>query len=195
MASPAAAIGLRVKTGKAIAIVVRGTPRAPEVLKRDELILADHDKPDTWQPYHPVMELAWTEAQKAVRPIAQIIEKTARKAMAALVAEVRAAGYEVRGIGIAGRGSQDPARIGNTHIRAHAAEGRLFREVLESGADACGIAKRVFLEKEIYQKGAPEIGCSAHELKTRVAALRTPAVRPWSAEERCAALAAWLMLK
>ena len=56
-------IGLRVKTGRAIAVLLRGPADAPTVLKRGELMLADSNEPDTWQPYHVVMDLPWVEAE------------------------------------------------------------------------------------------------------------------------------------
>lgn len=188
------AIGLRVKTGRAIAVVLRASWEPPIVVKREELILSDPGKPEVWQPFHPVMELPWEEAAAAVSKTRKAIQATASKAMRTLVEEICAGGFEPRAVGIVGGSSQDPAKIGNPHIRAHAAEGRLYREVLEAAADACGLSRRSFQEKNLYAQAASRVGGSADAVRERVSALGAGKVRPWRADEKLAAVAAWMAL-
>ncbi len=190
----AASIGFRIRTGRAIAVVLGGPVKSPTVWKRAELVLSDPKKPDIWQPYHPVMDLPWEQAQEKVRGVAKGVRAKAAEGFGALVREVRAAGFELRGAGIVSGGSVDPEKIGNPHIRAHAAEGRLYREAVESGADACGVPRRWFSEKTLYEQAASAIGCSASVMKNRVAALGQKIVKPWAADEKLAALAAWVVL-
>src|SRR5258706_1401260 len=128
------AIGLKAKTGRAIAVVLGGSATAPKLIKRTELILTDPSVPATFQPYHEVMDLSWNESEKRVVPFIRAIEKVAAKALAQLVHELRAEGLTVVVVGIAGTADRDLSKIGNYHIRAHAAEGLLFRQVLESAA-------------------------------------------------------------
>jgi hypothetical protein len=55
-----AAIGLKPKTGRAFAIVLCGPLNAPQLVKRSELILTDPHVPETFRPYHEVMDRSWT---------------------------------------------------------------------------------------------------------------------------------------
>src|SRR5882672_3402070 len=137
-------IGLRAKTARAIAVVLGGSSDSPRVLTKLEIRLADPKIPATGQPYHEVMDLPWEESQKAVRKSAAAIEVIARKALAQLIKELRSEGFKVSGAGIVGAKDRDLARIGNYHIRAHAAEGLLFRRALDLAADANGLRRRAF---------------------------------------------------
>src|SRR5260370_37718990 len=151
-------IGLRAKTARAIAVVLGGTSDAPLVLAKLEITLADPKVPATTQPYHEVMDLRWEESQKAVRKSAAAIEAIARKALARLVKELQSNGMRVCGVGIVGAKDRDLARIGNYHIRAHAAEGVLFRRVLDLAADANGLSRRTFPDREFDALMKAELG-------------------------------------
>lgn len=191
---PTASIGFRVKTGRAIAVVLRGPASSPSVWKRQELILADLKRPEMWQPYHEVLDLPWEEAQAAVQKTAQAIQATAARSIQRLVEEIRAAGLEVHGAALVSGSAQDPGRISNPHIRAHAAEGKLFREAVETGAKACGLASRAFSENEVYAKAASELNDSEVAVKQRVSQFAGKQVKPWRTEEKMAAAAAWMVL-
>src|SRR5205085_3218745 len=80
-------IGLRAKTGRAIAVVLGGSIYTPVVLLKTEIKLVDPKVPDTAQPYHAVMDLPWEESQRAARKYAVAIERTAKKALAKLIEE------------------------------------------------------------------------------------------------------------
>ena len=80
-------IGLRAKTGRAIAVVLGGSIEAPVVLLKTEIKLVDPKVPATAQPYHEVMDLPWEQSQRAVRKYAAAIERTAQKALAKLIEE------------------------------------------------------------------------------------------------------------
>ncbi|MGH9674566.1 MAG: hypothetical protein ACRD44_15410 [Bryobacteraceae bacterium] len=187
-------VGVRVKSGRAVAAVLEGSAQAPMVLQRADLVLSNKKKPVTWQPYHPVMDLPWDKAHAAVSTTADEIRDIAARALDGLVRELRAGGFRADGVGVAGSGAQDPARIGNPHVRAHAAEGRLFREVVESAAGRCGLRWRSFSERVIYEQAADELDCPLPRLKLRVSSLASKLVRPWGGDEKMAALAAWLVL-
>src|SRR5262249_18968501 len=150
-------IGLRAKTARAIAVVLAGPVDAPRVLKRTELILADPRVPATSQPYHEVMELPWEQATEAVKSTAAIIEAVGSKALAALVQEVQSSGLKVCCVGIVGAGERKLEKIGSTHIRAHAAEGVLFRRVLEVAAETNGLPMRTFVEQGLAELAASEL--------------------------------------
>lgn len=187
-------IGLRAKTGRAIAVVLGGRLDSPHVLKRVELKLADPAFPETSQPYHQVLDLPWEEAQVAVRKIASRIEKLASKELARLVREAQAEGAIVCGVGIVGAGDRNLEKIGSTHIRAHAAEGVLFRAVLEAGAAANALPNRRFDERSLDQTAEAELKLPIAKIKAQLVEMGRSAGSPWRADEKAAATAAWLAL-
>ena len=188
-------IGLRAKTGRAIGVALGGSANSPQVLKKFEIKLTDPKLPDTAQPYHAVMELRWEESQKAVRPSVVAIERVARTAMATLIKELQANGSMVRGVGVIGSKDRDLARIGNYHIRAHAAEGILFRRVLELAAERNGLPTRAFADGELEKIASSELGISLQLIKQTLQNLGRSLEPPWRADEKLSALAAWLMLR
>ena len=186
-------IGLRAKTARAIAVVLGGTTDAPLVLTKLEITLADPKIPATAQPYHEVMVLPWEESQRAVRKSAAAIEAIARKALGRLIKDLQADGMRVCGAGIVGAKDRDLARIGNYHIRAHAAEGVLFRRVLDLAADANGLKRRTFSDRELDQIAATELGAESAGVKRKLNDLGHTLAPPWRADEKQAATAAWLV--
>jgi hypothetical protein len=192
--SSVASVGLKAKTGRAVAVVLSGLGDSPRLLRRSEIVLVDPKIPATSQPHHEVMELPWHEAIIAVQPFVRAIETVASNALARLVREIQSDGFKVCGVGIVGAGDRSLEKIGNPHIRAHAAEGVLFRKVLESAADKNGLAKRAFIEKGLEQLAASELGCTAAKLRSLLIELGRSAGPPWRADQRIAAMAAWLTL-
>src|SRR5437868_5244759 len=151
-------IGLRAKTGRAIAVVLGGSSEAPVVLLKTEIKLVDPKVPGTAQPYHEVMDLPWEQSQRAVRKYAAAIERVAQKALAKLIEEQRSNGRQIAGVGIVGAPDRDLARIGNPHIRAHAAEGVLFRRVLDLAAQSNGLKWQVFSDRKSDQAMTDKLG-------------------------------------
>ena len=166
-----ATIGLRAKTGRAIAVVLAGEP--PALLWRGELTLVDPAA--EIGPYHQVMELPWAEAIVAVRPLVDAIEVIASSALRDVIAALAANDIFIRAAGVVGSVPRNIDRIGNPHIRAHAAEGILFRRVLELAAERNQLPCRAFAERDL----------------TAVAlTMKKLGPPPWRTDERLAAAAA-----
>jgi len=153
-------------------MVIAADAGAPSFVWRDEVRLVPPDA--TIGPYHEVMELPWPEALVAVRPLEREIEAIAE---AALRDAIAAAGVPIGAVGVVGSAPRDIARIGNPHIRAHAAEGILFRRVLELAAERAGLRWSGFVESEVDAEIVRSLGRAAG--------------RPWRTDERLAAAAAW----
>ena len=188
---PLLAIGLRAKSGRAIAVVLAGPPEAPVVCERGELTFTG---PGERQPYHPVMELPWPQAEAAVKKVAARLNAAAAAELGKLVRGCRAFAATVVGVGIVGAGRRDLERIGNFHIRAHAAEGVLFRVVLEAAAEANGLPSSLFPERGLEEALAPIVGLPVPQLRARLSDLGRAVGSPWRADEKAAALAAWAVL-
>jgi hypothetical protein len=174
-----AAIGIKTRTGRAVAVALS---ERSEFVCREELTLCDES---TKQPYHDVMEMPWNESLIAVKPAVATIEKIAVRELRRVIASVEARGYEVATVAVVGRPARQLERIGNPHIRAHAAEGVLFRAVIEKAAKANRVESRIFVD--------PAKELSAAQKKT-IADMRKIAGSPWRAEEKSAAMAAAAIL-
>jgi len=187
-------IGLRAKTGRAIAVALSGSPASPIVLLKTEIKLVDPKDPATGQPYHEVMELPFAQWERAVSKPAKAIARVATKTLAKLIAELEADGHKVAGAGVIGAPDRDLARIGNPHIRAHAAEGVLFRRVLEIGAESNGLRWQAFSDREFEKAVATQLGAEYSKIKQSLDDLRQSVSPPWRTDEKQAAMAAWIVL-
>jgi hypothetical protein len=183
MSAAPCSIGFRAKTGRAIAVVLSGSTARPLLVWRDELSLVDPKLPETGQPYHEVMELPWPQAIDVATRFEAAIEKVASAALRAIIARLESKRLRVRSVAIVGSLDRNLERIGNPHIRAHAAEGILFRRVLESAAAAHRIPCRTFSEEMMKKRVLPELDD-----------LGAQAGPPWRGDHKSAATAAWLAL-
>jgi hypothetical protein len=189
-----AVLGLRAKTGRAIAIALGGTRGSPTAIDRGELIVWSPKTPATFQPYHAVLDLPWEQAELAARHTEAVIVDLATSALAQLVSAVRSRGVEVRFVAIVGAPDRRLESIGNPHIRAHAAEGVLYRRVLEVAAAANSLQSRAFVEKDLFQRASAELAIADSELTAHLMRLGRELGRPWRTDEKLAATAAWLAL-
>jgi hypothetical protein len=191
----AVSIGFRAKSAKAIAVALARGNAAPTYLARWNISLYDPMVPATGQPHHEVMELPWSEAQSAVRPYESRIESVATAALSALLSELESRGCRVGTVGVVGSLDRNLERIGNPHIRAHAAEGILFRRVLEVAATQHKLRWRSFSDRGFEETAASQLGRNPPDIKAVLAAIGHSAGKPWRVDERIAATAAWLMLQ
>jgi hypothetical protein len=193
MSSAGVAIGLRVKTARATAVLV-GDPAQPRALERRELVLYDPDVPHSGQPYHLELELAAAAAAPLLAKALAAVRRVGKRELAELVESLGRTGVPVRGVGLVAGSLGDPQKLANPHVRAHALEGRLYWSVLEDAARELGVACSVTTEKEIWARAAKSLGRRPETLRKVVAEWGRELGRPWGAEEKTAALAAWTML-
>ncbi len=187
------AVGVRVKSGWAAAVVLGGPPGAPQLLDSLVLDLSDPAVPSTRQPYHAAVGVAQTNITR-LRRLIGLIDRCARRSVGDLVRTCRAQGRRIRGIGIVVGSDIDPQKIANPHIRAHASEGRLFRTVVEKAAKRHALRTVTTVERELLPLAAVALGRSEGTLKRALTELGDQAAGPWRAEQKMAALAAWLVL-
>ena len=188
------ALGFRVHTGWATAVALRGADE-PQILLRRRLELWDPEKPESKAPYHAALELAEDEGEAVVRRASQAAIGFTTLAVQALADEIAAGGEKLCGLGVVVASDPDLGAICNAHIRAHAAEGVLYRQALETGAAACAVPSLVVLERALYEKAGAALGRTEAELRAAASALGKQVGRPWRVEEKSAALAAWMALR
>ena len=160
-------LGLRAKTGRAIAVILAGTKAKPQFVARREISLVVPEIAGTEGPYHMVMALPWSEATVAVRAVRALAKE-----------------FAVKAVGVVGAPERQLQKIGNEHIRAHAAEGVLFRHVLELAAEANALSCRAFPEKTL-----------PGDFASQIQELGRIAGSPWRADEKMAATAALLVMR
>src|SRR5687767_9489364 len=169
------AVGFRVKSGRAIAVVLAGSRAAPQAVATHLVELSDPDVPETRQPYHDGFYKTEEDAREIARRIG-IVKRCADTSMAALLDSIgrsaaaeprrssreinrerRRAAKQTRAALVVGS-LIDPSTVANPHIRAHAHEGQLFRTVLEDALRARGIACDVIVDKELAARAAKDLG-------------------------------------
>jgi hypothetical protein len=188
------ALGFRVKSGRAITVVLAGPLGSPEVLARREIQLSDPSVPESFQPFHAALEMTGQKAAKVIEQLAKLVQRAASASVGELVKEWRA-GHEIRDAGLVVGSLIDPARIKNDHIRAHALEGQLFRVSVEEALRSNGLTWVAITEREVYSAAAAALARSEEELKRAVSELGRAVAGPWRADEKTAALAAWMALQ
>jgi hypothetical protein len=195
MKSALAAVGFRVKSGWATAILLAGPADSPRVLERRAIDLCDPAVPGSAQPYHAVMGATAGEAPTVEEHLCKVVNDATLRSVGDFLRDCHQAGHDVRGAGVVVGSVIDPATVRNDHIRAHALEGRLFRTALEGALRASGLSCSVLVERSAYANAAAVLGHSETDLKRLVADLGRPVAGPWRADEKTATLAAWLALK
>ena len=192
--SPRIAIGLRVKTGRATAVVMTGPASAPRVLSRKSLHLWDPAVPESHQPWHAEFELPAEESALIVPKALEAVERVALSALRELVGEVQTEQGVILGISLVAGSATDPESIRNPHMRAHAREGQLFPHALAAAARTMRIPAVMMVESEVFATAAAKLGKSPDAIKIAVTEMGRAVGKPWSAEEKCAAAAAWITL-
>ena len=188
-----AAVGFRIKSGHAIAVALAGPSASPSVILRSVVALSDPAIPQTKQPYHAGFGTA-REDTDAVERLAAIVRRCAGASIDALFANARLARSACRGAALVVGSVIDPAQVGNPHIRAHASEGRLFREVVEEALRSKSVEVSVIVEKALASEAVRRLDRTEAEIKAAVAALGRSVDGPWRADEKAAATAAWVAL-
>src|SRR2546423_2629553 len=174
------ALGFRVKSGVAIAVVLGGDRGAPNAVTRHIVELCDPRVAQTRQPYHDGFGTAQQDARELARRIA-IVERCADASIAALIAELRP--RKPAGAALVVGSVIDPAAVANPHIRAHANEGRLFRTVVEDALQSHGILCEVIVEKQLAARAAAGLPCRPGELTRALAAFGKAIGGHWRAAE------------
>jgi hypothetical protein len=188
------AIGFRVKTGRATAVVIAGPASAPRVLSRKDLQLWDPSIPESHQPWHADFELPPDESARIVPIALKAVDRVALSALRDLVDEVRSTHGSIVGIALVAGSSTDPESIHNPHMRAHAREGQLFPQSLAAAAKTLRIPAVTLVESEVFTVAAAKLGKSPDAIKLAVTEMGRVVGKPWSAEEKAAAAAAWITL-
>lgn len=189
-----AGVGFREHTGWAAMVALGGGVTAPVVLARDRYELSEGDLPRAV--YHAARQLDLDNAGQLVRRVELVARSAAERQLRRTVAELEAGGYEVVGAAIAAR-RELPAplpEILGSHPLVHAAEGQLYRDALAEAIELLGLPLTRFVQHELYEEAAVDIGTSDASLRAQLTGLGRALGPPWQRDQKDAAAAAWLAL-
>ncbi len=196
MKAQAAALGFRVKSGWAAAVLLSGAVSLPRLTDVRRIDLSDPRLPETRQPYHAAMGKLETDTRRINRRL-RVVRRITQKSIATLLAGYQQ-NFKIRRAALVVGSKIDPRSIANAHIRAHALEGQLFRSVLEESLQAHRIRTDVLIERDAYARAAARLKRSSDNVKRPIENLgrSTPAAAgSWRAEQKLAAVAAWFALR
>ncbi|MFZ0915423.1 MAG: hypothetical protein WAN04_00865 [Candidatus Udaeobacter sp.] len=188
-----AALGFRVKSGWAAAVLLTGSARSPQLCGLERIDLSNPRLPETRQPYHAAMGRLETDAKKISRRV-DVVRRITKKSIAKLLSAYRQQNFTIKHAALVVGSQIDPRSIANAHIRAHALEGQLFRSVLQQSLHEHGIRAEVLLEREAYGKAAVELKQSKENVRRMIQNFGRDTKGSWRTEQKLAAVAAWVAL-
>jgi hypothetical protein len=192
-----AALGFRVHSGWAAAVVMCGPLDAPVVVDRRKIQLVKIFSYTFRQPYHTAEKMPRQDATKFIRGVQSEAKRLALSALRSLQTDLAGGDFKiVRGALLLASGRALPAleQILASHALIHTADGELFRDSLRTACARCGLPVQGIREKELFATASKAFGTQPAELKRRIAALGKSLGPPWSQDEKFAALGAWLSL-
>ncbi len=167
--------------------------RLPRLCDIRVIDLCDPKIPATRQPYHAAMGKLETSVATLKHRL-QIVRRATKQSVAKVLADCKRKSFKVGGAGLVVGSQIDPTLIANPHIRAHSLEGELFRTALAGALRAHQIRCIVLTEREAIARVSTLLEKSPAELRRVINEMGRTAHRPWRAEQKLAALAAWLAL-
>ena len=195
--SAAGVLGIAPHSGWAAAVLLAGTPAEPRVILRERLELTEARLAGSKQPYHALEGLPLAQAQRQLARFCTSASGLAEGALRALLERAQAAGVEPHGAGIldsAGRGDATLAAILASHALIHTADGNHFRAALAQACQALGLRVARIPQRELTGRAATVLRKSPEQLAATVRELGRGMGSPWGADQKDAALLAWLLL-
>jgi hypothetical protein len=192
-----AMVGLAPHSGWAAAVVLAGSAAAPRVVLRERLELAAADLAGARQPYHALAGLPPEEAERRLEHYSAAAGRLALSALGGLIERSRTAGVEPAGAGIlaaTGRSGATLAAILASHALIHTADGQHFRAALARACASLGLAVTQLPQRLLAAEAAGPLRRAPGELAAALRALGRGIGPPWGADQKNAALLAWLLL-
>ena len=194
---PVAALGCRSHSGWAAMVALAGPIDSPQVIDRRRIEIADTAIRGSKQPFHAAEPMEFEEAVAFLKRCSRSTSRLAVDALQSAIEDVRARGYKAKRFGItlgSGRTLPSLKAILASHALIHTAEGEFYRDELMLAAKYCDLNILGIKERELYEHASVKLRIPPDKLERRVADLGKPIGPPWSQDQKCAALAAWLAL-
>ena len=191
------ALGFAPHSGWAAVIGMRLRDGHPSVLVRERVEMSDPRDPGSKQPYHAVAGLPVAKASQRLADYEATAATMAHQAIERLVEQLNGGGQQVIGVGIlesSGRKGSSLADTLASHALIHAAEGNHFRNAIATAATRCVLAVSRVRARELDAEAAAAIGEAPETLRQALKELGREIGPPWGADQKAAALFAWLVL-
>jgi len=192
-----AAIGCAPHSGWAAVVALGGERGEPRVLARLRLELVDPGAPESKQPYHSVENLGIEEAARRIEGYEVVAEADAYTGIRALAQELSGRGYRATSVGIlesSGRKGTSLAAILASHALIHTADGDHFRKALAAAAERNGLTVSGLPARDLDAEAVKGLGRPVPRLRQAIVAMGRQVGPPWGADQKSAALLAWLLL-
>ena len=190
------ALGFRAHSGWAAAVALGGSPRSPEVIDRRRIELIEPGSPGGVQPYHVARTMELPKAAEFIKGVIVAIDRCALFAVHAF-AEAISGKKKIACCGIvlaSGRALPSLEATLRSHAMVHTAEGELYRAAIARAAKNLSWRCVGVPERDLYKVAAKQLHIPEPKLKTRITEMGRAVGSPWSADEKCATLVAWLAL-
>jgi hypothetical protein len=192
-----AALGFRAHSGWAAAVALAGSPRSPEVVDRRRIALIEPGSPGGVQPYHVARTMDLPEAEEFIKRVIEAIDRSAWLAIRAFAQAISVNRHYVACCGIilaSGRALPSLEATLRSHAMVHTAEGELYRAAIARAAKNLNWRCVRVPERDLYKVAAQHLHSTEPKLKRRITEMGRSLGSPWSADEKCATLVAWLAL-
>jgi len=195
-----AAMGIQMHSGWGVLVVV-SSPDSVEVLDRRRLVVSDPAMPGANQPYHDARtqleEVNLEEAERYLEEYAATCEQLAIAAVKEAIVGVRGRGYRIVSSAIlegAGRSLPSLSQILASHPLIHTAEGEFFGGTARKACERLNIPVTGIRRRNLEECAKTTFGRAAAQMKRTIATLGKSIGPPWTADHKCAALAAVTLL-
>ncbi len=192
-----AALGFRLHSGWAAAVVLSMEKRVPVVLERQRVHLVETFTYEFRQPYHTAEKMPFEKAGKFIARVRTEARQLAYQAIHRFQCDLEKQGHKLTRCGLllaSGRPLPELEKILASHALIHTADGELFREAIVHGCDRCSLKMESIKERELLDLAGKSFRLKPAELLRRITELGKPLGPPWSQDEKFATLAAWLAL-
>jgi hypothetical protein len=170
----------------------------PRLLDRRRVELCAFEDPGSKQPYHAVEGLPIDEAARRLASFQASAERLAHEALAPVLSSLAAEGHRVVGVGIldsAGRRGASLEATLASHALIHTADGDHFRNAIAAAAARHALEVTRVRARELDARAADVLHQIPDDLRDAVKVLGRGAGPPWGADQKAAALLAWIVLK
>ncbi len=178
-------------------MAVANSGGAMEVLERRRVAVTTPGTPGVSQPYHFAKKLELAEAEKFLGNSFAASKRLALAAVRDVVGELRDRQYRVVGSAVllaSGRALPPLAKILASHALIHAAEGEFFREVFSKACEGLDLSVSGIRERDLEECVQTTFGKAATRMRRQISTVGRSLGRPWTADQKTAALAALIVL-
>jgi hypothetical protein len=198
MAARPAAIGFSPHSGWAAMVVLGSSAAGLQVLARSRVELIDAHDPESKQPYHAVEFLCVEEATGRLDGYMAVARTLAEETIRSHVLGLQERGYQLKSIGILDSAARKPSSLSSilsSHALIHAADGDHFRNALSTAAELLGHQVCRMPARALRAQALARLRLPPKRVLDTVDDLRSQVGPPWGADQKQAALLAWILLK